>query len=71
MQAFLTGAGPGAIGAIAGSTIPLALALGHWWQVPILAAALGALLLWRRGVVLTILGAALVGLVVGLAGAPV
>ena len=70
VQAFLAGAGPAAIGAIAGSTIPLALALGHWWQVPILVAALGALLLWRRGVVVTILGAAIVGLVVALAGAP-
>ena len=60
-----------AIGAIAGSTIPLALALGHWWQVPILVAALAALLLWRRGVVVTILGAAIVGLVVALAGTPV
>ena len=71
VQAFLAGAGPAAIGAIAGSTIPLALALGHWWQVPILVAALGALLLWRRGVVVTILGAAIVGLVVALAGAPI
>jgi len=71
VQAFLTGAGPAAIGAIAGSTIPLALALGHWWQVPILVAALGALLVWRRSVVVTILGAAIVGLVVALAGAPI
>ena len=71
VQAFLTGAGPAAIGAIGGSTIPLALALGHWWQVPVLVAALGALLVWRGSVVLTILGAALVSLVVALAGAPV
>ena len=71
VQAFLTGAGPAAIGAIAGSTIPLALALGHWWQVPILVAAIGTLLVWRRGAVVTILGAAAVGLIVAVAGAPV
>ena len=32
VQAFLTGAGPAAIGAIAGARIPLALALAHLWS---------------------------------------
>ena len=41
IQAFLTGAGPAAIGAIAGATIPLGLALSHLWQVAVLAAGGG------------------------------
>src|ERR1700683_4181314 len=39
-QGFLGGAGPAAIGAIAGASIPLALAIAHVWQVEILAGAL-------------------------------
>lgn len=34
VQSFLTGAGPAVIGAIAGSAIPLGLALTHLWQAP-------------------------------------
>jgi chromate transporter len=71
VQAFLTGAGPAAIGAIAGSAIPLGLALSHLWQVGVLALAAGWLLLWRRGVVAGIVGAAALGVVAVLAGAPV
>jgi chromate transporter len=37
VQSFLTGAGPAVIGAIAGSAIPLGLASGHLWQLPVLA----------------------------------
>ena len=36
VQAFLTGAGASAIGAIAGSAVPLGLAFAHLWQVGIL-----------------------------------
>lgn len=69
-QAFLDGAGPAAIGAILGSAVPLAGALRHGWQVPLLAGAAVALLLARRGVVATLLGAGAIGAVVVLAGAP-
>ncbi len=69
-QAFLDGAGPAAIGAILGSAVPLAAALRHGWQIPILAAAGVALLLLRRGVVETLIVAGAIGTVVVLAGAP-
>jgi len=64
VAAFLAGAGPAAIGAILGSAIPLADALHHGWQAAVLAVAAVALLVLRRGVVPTLLGAALVGVVV-------
>ncbi len=69
-QAFLDGAGPAAIGAILGSAVPLAAALSHGWQIPILAAAAVALLLLRRGVVETLIAAGAIGTIVALAGAP-
>ncbi len=69
-RAFLDGAGPAAIGAILGAAITLALALGQAWQFGLLAAAAVALLLVRRGVVETLLGAAAIGVVAALAGAP-
>jgi chromate transporter len=69
-RAFLDGAGPAAIGAILGSAIPLALALSEGWQVAVLALAAIALLAARRGVVTTLLAAALVGVVIALAGGP-
>ena len=69
-RAFLDGAGPGAIGAILGAAIVLATALSEAWQFAILAAAAVALLALRRGVVQTLLGAALVGVIAALAGAP-
>jgi chromate transporter len=69
-RAFLDGAGPAAIGAILGSAVPLALALTEVWQIPVLAGAALALLALRRSPPLTILAAALVGLVAVLAGAP-
>jgi chromate transporter len=71
VQAFLTGAGPAAIGAIAGAAIPLALALAHLWQVALLALAAGWLFGLRRGVVTGIVGAAALGVLAYLAGAPV
>ncbi|HZQ34348.1 MAG TPA: chromate efflux transporter, partial [Dehalococcoidia bacterium] len=69
-QAFLGGAGPAAIGAILGAAIPLALALREWWQFVLLAAALVAVLLARRGIVQTLLAAGAVGSLAALAGAP-
>ncbi len=69
-QAFLTGAGASAIGAIAGAAVPLALALSRWWQVPVLAAALAWTLALRRSTVACLVGAGVVGLVAVLCGAP-
>ena len=71
VHAFLSGAGPAAIGAIAGSAVPLALALAHAWQVPVLLAAAVWLLAARRGVVSALLGAAALGFIAALAGLPV
>jgi chromate transporter len=71
VQAFLTGAGPAAIGAIAGSSIPLGLALTQLWQVGVLGAALVWMLVLRRNVVIGLVAAALVGVVVSLFGVPV
>lgn len=70
VQAFLTGAGAAAIGAIAGSAIPLGLALAHLWQLGVLGLALLWLLLARRGIVTGLVGAAALGIVAALAGAP-
>ncbi|MBV9796001.1 MAG: chromate efflux transporter [Actinobacteria bacterium] len=67
-RAFLDGAGPAAIGAILGSAVTLARALGHPWQFAILAAALILLLPLRRGVVLTLLAAAAAGVLIALGG---
>jgi chromate transporter len=67
-RAFLDGAGPAAIGAILGAALTLGLALREAWQLPILAAAV--ILVARRGVVQTLLAAALVGVVAALADAP-
>jgi chromate transporter len=69
-RAFLDGAGPAAIGAILGAAITLATALHETWQFGILAAAAVALLALRRGVVATLLGAAGIGVIAALAGAP-
>jgi len=69
-RAFLDCAGPAAIGAIVGAAIVLASVLSESWQFAILAAAALALLVLRRGVVTTLLGAALIGVVAALAGAP-
>src|SRR5262249_12028029 len=39
VQAFLTGAGPAAIGAIAGSSVALGMELSHLWQLAVLGLA--------------------------------
>jgi chromate transporter len=69
-RGFLGGAGPAAIGAILGSAIPLAAALGEWWQAAVLAAAALALLALRWGVVPVLVAAGAVGAAVALAGGP-
>ena len=71
VQSFLTGAGPAAIGAIAGAAIPLTAALAHLWQAGVLVLASGWLIGLRRGVVAAIVGAAALGVAVYLAGGPV
>jgi len=70
-RAFLDGAGPAAIGAIIGSAITLTRELTHPWQYAVLAGALIVLLPLRRGVVLTLLSAAAVGVVIALAAGTV
>ncbi len=71
VQAFLTGAGPAAIGAIAGSAIALSSELTHLWQAGVAVAAAVWLLALRRSVVTGLLGAAALGVIAALAGAPV
>ncbi|GAA2099955.1 hypothetical protein GCM10009759_32380 [Kitasatospora saccharophila] len=68
VQDFLTGAGPAVIGAIAGSALPLALALGRPWQYGVLALAALWLLVLRRGVVPCLLGAAGLGVLAAVTG---
>ena len=70
VRAFLGGAGPAAIGAIAGTAIPLALALGESWQFAVLAGAAVALFVARRGVVLTLVAASAIGALASELGAP-
>jgi chromate transporter len=70
VQAFLTGAGPAVIGAIAGSAIPLGLALAHLWQIAVLVLAAAWLLALRKGVVAALVGAGVLGVAAALAGAP-
>ena len=69
-RAFLDGAGPAAIGAILGSAVALARALAEPWQYAVLAAAAVALLIGRRGIVLTLLAAAGSGIILVNAGLP-
>jgi chromate transporter len=69
-RAFLDGAGPAAIGAIIGAAIVLAGALHEAWQFAILAAAVIALLILKRGIVETLLAAGALGVIAAVAGAP-
>jgi chromate transporter len=69
--AFLAGAAPAAAGAIIGSAIPLAGTLGETWQYFVLAASALALLVSRRGVVPTLMGAGALGALLAGLGAPV
>ena len=63
-RVFLDGAGPAAAGAILGAVVPLAGALSEPGQAAVLAGALLALLVARRGVVVTLLTAGVVGALV-------
>jgi chromate transporter len=71
VQAFFSGAGPASIGAIAGSALPLGLALAHLWQVGILAVALIWIVALRRGVALTLVTVGALGSVAALVGLPI
>jgi chromate transporter len=66
VRAFLDGAGPAAIGAILGSAITLTREITHPWQYAVLVGALALLLPLRRGVVLTLLSAAAIGVTIAL-----
>jgi len=60
-KAFLAGAAPSVIGAIAGSSLPLGLLLAHLWQLPLLAGAI-LWLGWKKGsTVYPLVAAALLG----------
>ena len=71
VKEFLDGAGPAAIGAIFGSAITLTRELTHPWQYLVLAGALALLFPLRRGVVLTLLAGAAVGVAIALAAGTV
>ncbi len=71
VQAFLAGAGPASLGAIAGSAVPLALALSEWWQLVVTGLAAVGLLVLRRGVVVVLAGAGAIGVAVAVAGVAV
>jgi chromate transporter len=70
-RAFLEGAGPAAIGAIFGSVLTLTREITHSWQYLVLAGAVVLIFPLRRGVVLTLLAAAAVGIAVALAAGTV
>jgi chromate transporter len=70
-RAFLDGAGPAAIGAILGSAITLTRELTQPWQFAVLAGAPILLLALRRGVVLTLLAGAAIGVTIALAAGTV
>ena len=70
IQAFFVGAGSAAIGAIAGSAIPLGLELAHQWQLGVLALSAIWLLALRRGVVMALIAAGGIGATATLVGAP-
>jgi hypothetical protein len=71
VQSFLTGAGAAVVvGAIAGASIPLGLAVAHLWQGAVHTVAAIWLLVLRKHVVTMILGAA-IGVLATVAGAPI
>ena len=71
VRAFLDGAGPAAIGSIAGSAVLLASSVGQLWQFGVLLLAAVWLLALRRGVVSALLGAAALGVLATVAGLPI
>jgi chromate transporter len=71
VRAFIDGAAPAALGAILGSAVPLALALQEPWQIGVLVAAAGALIVLRRGIVVTLVACGAAGVLAVLLGAHV
>lgn len=71
VRAFLDGAGPVAIGAILGTSIPLALALDHAWQFVALCLAVFWTVVFRKGVLSALIGAAAIGVLVFVCGGPI
>jgi len=69
-RAFLDGAGPAAVGAIFGALVPLAGGVDLDWQWVVAALAVLLLVALRKPVAPVILAAALAGVVLALAGAP-
>jgi len=69
-QGFLAGAGPAAIGAIAGTAILLSHGIEHLWQLPLLFLAVIWLLLARRGTVSILLFSGFTGAILGILGVP-
>jgi chromate transporter len=70
-RAFLTGAAPAAVGAIAGSAVPLGMALREPWQAGVAGLAAVWLLILRRGAVSALVGAGALGVLAVAAGAAV
>jgi chromate transporter len=70
-QAVLAGAGPCAIGGIAGSAIPLGLGIAHVWQIGVLVAGVIWLVALRRNIVVGLLLAAGFGVIAAAGGLPV
>ncbi|MDP1711821.1 MAG: chromate efflux transporter [Candidatus Nanopelagicaceae bacterium] len=68
VRAFLDGAGSATIGAILGSAIPLARALSEPWQFIVLASGAVLMMRFKRGVVITLLAGAGVGIVIAAFG---
>jgi chromate transporter len=71
VRAFLAGAGPAAIGAIAGSAVTLALALSEPWQIAVLGIAVVWFVVVRQNVAVGLVAAGVIGVLAALAGAPV
>ncbi len=71
VESFLSGAGPAVIGAIAGSAVLLGRSFQNTWQIGVLAGALFWMFLFRRGVVSGLLGGAVIGIALALAGVSV
>ena len=68
-RAFLDGAGPAAVGAIAGAAVPLLGGLEEGWQLAVLGVAAGLLAL-RPAPLLALGAGGLAGLAIALAGGP-
>ncbi len=69
-QSVLAGAGPCAIGSIAGSAIPLGLGITHIWQIGVLVGGILWLVVLRRQIVVGLLLAAGFGVIAAAGGLP-